>query len=216
MPYLLPKVVCFYRNLVVPCGLKRRRYFFGRTHKSSACLNKRSLDALCQAQFVTIASSFETPSYAQFGRLLKPLSSTSIMNLALKTENRILEGIFEYPLPIERVLYEAEQPIVYLTKTKQGQMMLAYLSQETDSHQFVIVAPTTQSSIIRLENGALGLLEALTETWMWVIRTSFTQGDSEVWSITEDTIPELNLPKPGTPLFCEHRIALSEREIGDD
>lgn len=88
------------------------------------------------------------------------------MNLALKTENRILEGIFEYPLPIERVLYEAEQPIVYLTKTKQGQMMLAYLSQETDSHQFVIVAPTTQSSIIRLENGALGLLEALTETWM--------------------------------------------------
>ncbi len=215
MTYLLPKVACFYRNLVAPCSLKPIRYFFGRTHKSSACLNNRSRDALYQAQFVTSASSFETPTYAQIGRLLKPLSPSNVMNLVIKTENRILEGIFEYPLPIERVLYEAEQPIVYLTKTKQGQMMLAYLSQETDSHQFVIVAPTTQSSIIRLENGALGLLEALTEIWMWMIRTSFTQGDSEVWSVTEDTIPELNLPKPGTPLFCEHRIALSEREIGD-
>ena len=137
------------------------------------------------------------------------------MNSNLKTENRIPDGFFDFPLPLERVRYEAEQPIVYLTKTKQGQMMLAYLSQETDSHQFVIVAPTTLSSISRLENGALGLREALTETWMWVIRTSFTHGDSEVWSITEDTIPELNLPKPSTPLFCEHRIALSEREIGD-
>lgn len=138
------------------------------------------------------------------------------MNSDLKTENRIPDGFFDFPLPIERVLYEAEQPIVYLTKTKQGPLMLAYLAQETDSHQFIMVAPTTLSSISKLENGVLGLREALTETWMRVIRTSFTQGDSEVWSITEGTIPELNLPKPGTPLFCEHRIALSEREIGDD
>lgn len=137
------------------------------------------------------------------------------MNSDLKTENRIPDGFFDFPLPIERVLYEAEQPIVYLTKTKQGQVMLAYLAQETDSHQFVIVAPTTLISISKLENGALGLREALTETWMWMVRTSFTQKDSEVWSVTEDTIPELNLPKPGIPLFCEHRIALSGREIGD-
>jgi hypothetical protein len=137
------------------------------------------------------------------------------MNSNLKTENRIPDGFFDFPLPIERVLYEAEQPIVYLTKTKQGQVMLAYLAQETDRHQFVIVAPTALSSISKLENGALGLREALTETWMWMVRTSFTQKDSEVWSVTEDTIPELNLPKHGIPLFCEHRIALSAREIGD-
>ena len=134
----------------------------------------------------------------------------------LKTKNRIPDGFFEFPLPIERVLYEAEQPIVYLTKTKQGQVMLAYLAQETDSHQFVIVAPTTLSSISKLENGALGLREALTETWMWMVRTSFTQGDSEVWSVTEDMIPDMNLPKAGVPLLPEHRIALSAQVLGDD
>ena len=138
------------------------------------------------------------------------------MNSNLKTENRIPDGFFDFPLPIERVLYEAEQPIVYLTKTKQGQLMLAYLAQETDSHQFVIVAPTTLSSISKLENGALGLREALTETWMWMVRTSFTQGDSEVWSIAEDMIPDMNLPKAGVPLLPEHRIALSAQVLGDD
>ncbi len=134
----------------------------------------------------------------------------------LKTKNRIPDGFFEFPLPIERVLYEAEQPIVYLTKTKQGQLMLAYLTQETDSHQFIMVAPTTLSSISKLENGALGLREALTETWMWMVRTSFTQGDSEVWSVTEDMIPDMNLPKAGVPLLPEHRIALSAQVLGDD
>ena len=138
------------------------------------------------------------------------------MNSDLKTENRIPDGFFDFPLPIERVLYEAEQPIVYLTKTKQGQVMLAYLAQETDRHQFVIVAPTALSSISRLENGALGLREALTETWMWMIRTSFTHGNSEVWSVTEDMIPDMNLPKAGVPLLPEHRIALSAQVLGDD
>jgi hypothetical protein len=138
------------------------------------------------------------------------------MNFDLITENRIPDGFFDFPLPIERVLYEAEQPIVYLTKTKQGQVMLAYLAQETDRHQFVIVAPTALSSISKLENGALGLREALTETWMWMVRTSFTQGDSEVWSVTEDMIPDISLPKAGIPLSPEHRIAFSARAIGDD
>ncbi len=138
------------------------------------------------------------------------------MNSNLKTENRIPDGFFDFPLPLERVLYEAEQPIVYLTKTKQGQLMLAYLAQETDSHQFVIVAPTTLSSISKLENGALGLRETLTETWMWMVRTSFTQGDSEVWSVTEDMIPDISLPKAGIPLSPEHRIAFSAQVLGDD
>ncbi|MEN9590621.1 MAG: hypothetical protein RLZZ481_2407 [Pseudomonadota bacterium] len=138
------------------------------------------------------------------------------MNSELKTENRIPNGIFDFPLPIERVLYEAEQPVVYLTKTKQGQLMLAYLAQETDSHQFVIVAPTTLSSISKLENGALGLREALTETWMWMVRTSFTQGDSEVWSVTEDMVPDLNLPKADVRLLPEHRITLSAQVLGND
>lgn len=137
------------------------------------------------------------------------------MNIDLRPENRIPDGFFDFPLPVERVLYEAEQPIVYLTKTKQGQEMLAYLADESDGHQFIVVAPATPSSIGRLECGSIGIREALTDTWMWIVRTQFTQGISEAWSVTEAAIPGLHLPKPGTPLMPEHRIAFSARAIGD-
>ena len=69
------------------------------------------------------------------------------MNIDLQPDNRIPDGFFDFPLPVERVLYEAEQPIVYLTKTKQGQEMLAYLADEANGIQFIVVAPATPSSI---------------------------------------------------------------------
>lgn len=137
------------------------------------------------------------------------------MNIDLQPGNRIPDGFFDFPLPVERVLYEAEQPIVYLTKTKQGQEMLAYLADEANGLQFIVVAPATPSSIRRLESGSIGIREALTDTWIWMVRASFAQGVSEVWSITETDIPALHLPKPGTPLLPEHRIAFSARAIGD-
>ena len=137
------------------------------------------------------------------------------MNIDLQPDNRIPDGFFDFPLPVERVLYEAEQPIVYLTKTKQGQEMLAYLADEANGIQFIVVAPATPSSIRRLESGSIGIREALTDTWIWMVRASFAQGVSEVWSITETDIPALHLPKPGTPLLPEHRIAFSARAIGD-
>lgn len=137
------------------------------------------------------------------------------MNIDLQPNNRIPDGFFDFPLPVERVLYEAEQPIVYLTKTKQGQEMLAYLTGETDGYQFIVVAPATPSSISRLESGSVGIREALTDTWMWVVRANFKEGISEAWSVREAAIPALHLPKVGTPLLSEHRIAFSARAVGD-
>ena len=112
----------------------------------------------------------------------------------------ISDGFFDFPLPIERILYEAEQPIVYVTKTKQGQEMLAYLAEETDNHQFIIVAPSTLSSLSRLESGSIGIREALTDTWMWMVRADLAQKSTEVWRVTEATIPSQHLPRPGIPL----------------
>jgi len=137
------------------------------------------------------------------------------MKIELRPDSRIPDGFFEFPLPVERVLYEAEQPIVYLTKTKQGQDMLAYLADESDGYQFIVVAPATQSSISRLESGSIGIREALTDTWMWMVRANFAQEVSEAWSVAEVEIPALHLPTPGTPLLPEHRIAFSARAVGD-
>ncbi|MDT6993192.1 hypothetical protein [Burkholderia cenocepacia] len=138
-----------------------------------------------------------------------------MMEIDLQPDARLPDGLFDFPLPVERVLYEAEQPIIYLTKTRQGQEMLAYLSGETAESQFIIVAPASPSSIRRLETGSIGVREALTDTWMWMVKESFAQGSSQVWIITEDAIPALHLPRPGTPLLAEHRVAFSARAVGD-
>ena len=137
------------------------------------------------------------------------------MDIELKEEERLPNGLFDHPLPISRVLYEAEQPVVYLTKNKRGEEMLAYLSGETNEHQFIIVVPAGRSLISRLESGSIGIREALTDSWMWLVRESFTEESTDVWAVNEFQIPPLNLPKPGTPLLPEHRIAFSARAIGD-
>ena len=132
-----------------------------------------------------------------------------------RNDQRIPDGFFECPLPVVRVLYEAEQPIVYLTKTKQGQEMLAYLAGETESDQYIVVAPATPGSIQKLETGSIGVREALTDTWMWLVRENRDQATTEVWGVVEEDIPTDHLPKPGTPLLPEHRIAFSAKAIGD-
>lgn len=137
------------------------------------------------------------------------------MNINLPPDQRIPDGFFDHPLPVVRVLYEAEQPIVYLTKTRQGQEMLAYLASETDQHQYIIVSPTTPNSVKKLETGSIGVREALVDTWMWLVKEGFDDAGAEVWSVGEADIPLAHLPKAGTPLLPEHRIAFSARAIGD-
>lgn len=123
------------------------------------------------------------------------------MNIDLQPVKMIPNDFFDFPLPVVRVLYEAEQPIVYLTKTRRGQEMLAYLADETDDEQFIVVAPVTRLSVSRLECGSVGIREALAERWMWMVRVRFWRCASQVWSVTEADIPEIYLPKFGTPVM---------------
>lgn len=138
------------------------------------------------------------------------------MKIDLLESQRIPAGFFEYPLPITRVLYEAEQPIIYLTRTKQGQEMLAYLAGETEAHQYIVVAPAASSLVTDLLLGAVGVREALTSTWMWLVKEGVIDNSSEVWSIDESQIPSSHLPYPGTLLLPEHRAAITTRAIGDN
>jgi hypothetical protein len=138
-----------------------------------------------------------------------------MIDISLPESRRLPEGLFDHPLAVERVLYEAEQPIIYITRTRQGQQMLAYLASEAENEQWLIVAPATPHSLHRLESGSIGVREALTSTWMWLVKENFASGIGNVWSVTEMDIPDSHLPLEGTPLLPEHRIAFSTRAIGE-
>lgn len=138
------------------------------------------------------------------------------MNIDLKDADRIPDGLVEWPLPIERVLYEAEQPIVFLSKNAKRQLMLAYLANEDQDATFTILTPISWAQVRNLEAGVVSVREALTSSWMWLVRHEHRQPGADVWAVAEADIPQQYLPRHGTPLLPEHSIVFAARALGDD
>jgi len=138
------------------------------------------------------------------------------VNINLGEEARFEDQLIDWPLPIDRVLYEAEQPIVYLSHSKYGQHLLVYLANETTDASYLIIATTSISEVKMLEQGVLGVREALCSDWMWLARCAHRPQKVELWTVVEDDIPNEYLPIPGTPLLPEHSVVFSARAIGEE
>jgi hypothetical protein len=137
------------------------------------------------------------------------------MTIDLDLKDRISADWLVWPLAIDRVLYEAEQPIVFLTHSTSGQPLLAYLAHESTSGIDYILASASLRKIQLLEQGAVGVREALCADWMWILRRNTDTSTLDVWSISEDLIPDEYLPVPGTALLPEHSVVFSARALGD-
>ena len=128
------------------------------------------------------------------------------MTIDLTFQSKLPNGLLPIPLVEERVLYEAEQPIVYLTRNTHRQVMLAYLAGEDAQFRFTLLAPISDRDLQLLEQGQLSLRDALTGTWMWLLRESQLTGDVGLWSVSVEQMPKDHLPLPGTPLLPEHDL----------
>jgi len=134
------------------------------------------------------------------------------MHLTIPTRDPLPAGLVAEPLPVLRVLYEAEMPIVYLTKTAQGQLLLAYVADDTADGTFTLLAPTTEELVDALENGSLSVHEAITNSWLWLhLRGGQNSG---LWTCDLKEIPADFLPLPGTMLLPEHEPVLRTRAVG--
>lgn len=128
------------------------------------------------------------------------------MNIELNPATRLPEGLLPLPLAEERVLYMAEQPIVYLTRNSHRQVMLAYLAGEDAQHRFTLLAPISDRDLRLLERGQLSTRDALTGTWMWLLRECQRSGEAGLWAVSREQMPDAHLPRPGTPLLPEHEL----------
>lgn len=112
---------------------------------------------------------------------------------------------------LERVLYEAEAPIVFTAIAAVGSL-LAYQADDNAEGEWLVLAPTSPRIVADLEAGSLGVREALTSSWMWLaLRTGGRI--AHVWTVTESDLPG-HLPTPETLLSYELAPALSTRAIG--
>lgn len=137
------------------------------------------------------------------------------MNIELRPEDCISDELIAWPLVIDRVLYEAEQPIIFLTRSTSGQSLLAYLAHESSSHIDYILASASPRKVQQLEQGVVGVREALCADWMWILRRNAETSTFGVWSVTEAMIPDEYLPAPGTGLLPEHSVVFAARALGD-
>lgn len=137
------------------------------------------------------------------------------MNIELRPENRIAAGLVSWPLAIDRVLYEAEQPIIFLTHSTAGQPMLAYLAHESTVSADYILASASPTKVQQLERGIVGVRESLCADWMWLLRAHPDTGAVDLWTVDETDIPSEYLPIPHTGLRPEHSIVFAARARGD-
>lgn len=128
------------------------------------------------------------------------------MTIDLDLTAKLPNGLLPIPLVEERVLYEAEQPIVYLTRNSHRQIMLAYLAGEDAHFRFTLLAPISERDLRLLEQGQLSIRDALTGTWMWLLRESQLTGEAGLWAVSVDQMPREHLPMAGTPLLPEHDL----------
>jgi hypothetical protein len=122
-------------------------------------------------------------------------------------------GLLNAELLVDEVLYEADYPILYITRTAQDQPLLAYVADDTAEGITTLLAPISSAQIDLLRCGGLGIREALTSSWLWM---HFFDGERRrLWATTVDEIPAIHLPVAGTPLLPQHEPVFRTRAIGD-
>jgi hypothetical protein len=135
------------------------------------------------------------------------------MPLIVPQHDAIPIGLIPERLSVERVLYEAEVPVLFLTRTLQGQLLLAYVAEENSAGTFTVLAPISAKTLISLEVGATSVRDALTATCGWLHLNNGSK--TGTWSIDFDQFPKEYLPLPGTPLLPEHEPVLRTRAVGE-
>lgn len=135
------------------------------------------------------------------------------MSITRPAREELPPGLVSTPLPVERVLYEAEYPVVYVTRTMQGQQLLAYVADESAEGTTTLLAPISDDVLLSLERGALGVREALGNSWLWLHVFDGERG--YLWPSALEEIPASNLPVRGTPLLPRHEPVLRTRAVGE-
>jgi WD40 repeat protein len=92
---------------------------------------------------------------------------------------------------------------LWLVRNAIGQEMLAYLADEQPGEDWIVLSPAGPNLVASLKDGTLPLRDALTATWMWLVRRTH-EGTLSAWSVDAATLGDIHLPRPGARLRWQH------------
>jgi hypothetical protein len=134
------------------------------------------------------------------------------MHLDIPNYDAIPSGLVPDKLVPERVLYEAEAPILFLTRGMQNQLLLAYLADVSLKGTFTTLTPVTKKTVEFLENGTMSVRDAIESAPSWLHLRKEVQSKS--WALDPSELNDNFLPRPGTLLALEHEPVLRTRAVG--
>lgn len=132
------------------------------------------------------------------------------MSIALPDHGKLPAGMIPDVLNVERVLDELHAPMIFVTRSEQGQLLLAYVCDENSIGVFTLLTPVTERTVEEVAQGMTGVREALLGSCLWLHVAG--QG---TWAIEADWLPELHLPKAGARLFAEQEPVMRTRAVGE-
>jgi hypothetical protein len=100
----------------------------------------------------------------------------------------------------EEVLFEFEEPLTFVCRDRDDQMLLAHnLCAEGDVSRYLLVA-TDQEFIDGLKAGRLDILAALRQPRCWIVDFGSDWAIRRLWLTAVDKVSSDHLPKPGAML----------------
>jgi hypothetical protein len=106
-----------------------------------------------------------------------------------------------HPFEAKEVLYEFDGPRIFTLLDADGELNLAYWSDEDEAQARFIVVPTAFGILTGLRSGGVSVLEALDQPRCWVCDVSHTGDVKQCFRVDFDAIPRDSLPVRGTMLL---------------
>jgi len=116
----------------------------------------------------------------------------------------------------ERILDEYDGPRLFTTRTKDGNLLLAYQCAEDSEGERFLLVPASEQLVSEIENNQIALRDALQERgWAWLIDRDRHGSLTSPVEVDPRLLPENALPKSGIRLSNDEAVMLRVRMIGD-
>lgn len=114
----------------------------------------------------------------------------------------------------EEVLFEFEEPLTFVCRDRDGQMLLAHSLSDAEGLSRYLLCVTDSRIVAELESGRLDLLGALRQPRCWIADFGPAWDVRQLWLIPFDKLPKNVLPKSGSMLTPELNPLFRIRLIG--